>query len=167
MRFLSSLFFFFFFLKRNYFILFFFFFQAEDGIRDLYVTGVQTCALPILRAAVLRPLPRVPPEPRMPYRTARGLSPVAGNGVVRRGRCHRLFRVFGPLDHEIDPGREDPRRSVPTPDRRTATGWIPGGLALPRHAQWLSARRCGLTRPIKHLPGPAGPVHRTDPAACP
>src|SRR5690349_23382314 len=27
--------------------LIFFFFQAEDGIRDLYVTGVQTCALPI------------------------------------------------------------------------------------------------------------------------
>src|SRR6478672_5770546 len=29
-------------------MLFFFFFQAEDGIRDLIVTGVQTCALPIL-----------------------------------------------------------------------------------------------------------------------
>src|SRR5690349_21885759 len=29
------------------FFVFFFFFQAEDGIRDLYVTGVQTCALPI------------------------------------------------------------------------------------------------------------------------
>src|SRR2546421_5359832 len=28
---------------------YFFFFQAEDGIRDLIVTGVQTCALPILR----------------------------------------------------------------------------------------------------------------------
>src|SRR5256886_17176612 len=28
---------------------FFFFFQAEDGIRDLTVTGVQTCALPILQ----------------------------------------------------------------------------------------------------------------------
>src|SRR5256885_4223349 len=28
--------------------LFFFFFQAEDGIRDYKVTGVQTCALPIL-----------------------------------------------------------------------------------------------------------------------
>ena len=25
----------------------FFFFQAEDGIRDIGVTGVQTCALPI------------------------------------------------------------------------------------------------------------------------
>src|SRR5205085_3481443 len=30
-----------------YFVFFFFFFQAEDGIRDLTVTGVQTCALPI------------------------------------------------------------------------------------------------------------------------
>src|SRR2546430_9992464 len=29
----------------------FFFFQAEDGIRDLTVTGVQTCALPILPLA--------------------------------------------------------------------------------------------------------------------
>src|SRR2546430_8380564 len=28
----------------------FFFFQAEDGIRDLTVTGVQTCALPIFDA---------------------------------------------------------------------------------------------------------------------
>src|SRR5205807_7506921 len=30
----------------NFFV-FFFFFQAEDGIRDYKVTGVQTCALPI------------------------------------------------------------------------------------------------------------------------
>src|SRR6266508_4682765 len=34
----------------------FFFFQAEDGIRDGHVTGVQTCALPIcLRALALEP----------------------------------------------------------------------------------------------------------------
>src|SRR2546430_8171575 len=38
---------------------FFFFFQAEDGIRDLTVTGVQTCALPILRGC---------PGPRRPDR---------------------------------------------------------------------------------------------------
>src|SRR5204862_3484400 len=31
-----------------------FFFQAEDGIRDLYVTGVQTCALPIFAAVLKR-----------------------------------------------------------------------------------------------------------------
>src|SRR5690606_40123916 len=30
---------------------FFFFFQAEDGIRDFHVTGVQTCALPICALA--------------------------------------------------------------------------------------------------------------------
>src|SRR3712207_8316297 len=39
----------------------FFFFQAEDGIRDIGVTGVQTCALPICergRARLERLLPR-------------------------------------------------------------------------------------------------------------
>src|SRR5256884_3151888 len=37
------------------FVVCFFFFQAEDGIRDVAVTGVQTCALPILyRFAALR-----------------------------------------------------------------------------------------------------------------
>src|SRR5256886_5174596 len=34
-------------MLRALLLLFFFFFQAEDGIRDLTVTGVQTCALPI------------------------------------------------------------------------------------------------------------------------
>src|SRR5688572_32046515 len=41
----------------------FFFFQAEDGIRDLTVTGVQTCALPISRA--LRGLCRHDPVRRI------------------------------------------------------------------------------------------------------
>src|SRR2546422_3479318 len=42
---------------RGYFVVhmcvlfFFFFFQAEDGIRDVAVTGVQTCALPIFRCS--------------------------------------------------------------------------------------------------------------------
>src|SRR5256884_2418201 len=34
----------------------FFFFQAEDGIRDVAVTGVQTCALPISRGCRARAL---------------------------------------------------------------------------------------------------------------
>src|SRR5688500_20381852 len=50
----------------------FFFFQAEDGIRDYKVTGVQTCALPILRMGgtpmppemQMQPLPRPLPECR-------------------------------------------------------------------------------------------------------
>src|SRR5690349_6041913 len=37
-------------LGRNQTLRICFFFQAEDGIRDLYVTGVQTCALPISRS---------------------------------------------------------------------------------------------------------------------
>src|SRR5690606_40492135 len=36
---------------------FVFFFQAEDGIRDFHVTGVQTCALPILSARDLNESP--------------------------------------------------------------------------------------------------------------
>src|SRR5690606_27274153 len=34
--------------------LLFFFFQAEDGIRDFHVTGVQTCALPIFIIAEMK-----------------------------------------------------------------------------------------------------------------
>src|SRR5690606_40836896 len=34
----------------------FFFFQAEDGIRDFHVTGVQTCALPISAGEMARVL---------------------------------------------------------------------------------------------------------------
>src|SRR5690348_17680434 len=47
--FLFSLFYLFFFCMfiLLFLFLFFFFFQAEDGIRDGRVTGVQTCALPI------------------------------------------------------------------------------------------------------------------------
>src|SRR5206468_5364856 len=36
----------------------FFFFQAEDGIRDLIVTGVQTCALPIFSFHILKLISR-------------------------------------------------------------------------------------------------------------
>src|SRR6266568_5523934 len=36
------------------FIFFSFFFQAEDGIRDGTVTGVQTCALPIFAGCALK-----------------------------------------------------------------------------------------------------------------
>src|SRR2546427_4293526 len=54
----------------------FFFFQAEDGIRDLTVTGVQTCALPI------SPVPR---DPRAPGReSAARLGPLRRHLDPRR-----------------------------------------------------------------------------------
>src|SRR5687768_18606955 len=46
-----------------------FFFQAEDGIRDVAVTGVQTCALPI---CPLWPRKRVPPSRRGKTRPGSG-----------------------------------------------------------------------------------------------
>src|SRR2546430_17068147 len=56
-----------------------FFFQAEDGIRDLTVTGVQTCALPIsmrgmLIAAGVRNVPSQVSGPLKPRGTAPGLT---------------------------------------------------------------------------------------------
>src|SRR3989454_6637744 len=47
-------------MNNVYFL--FFFFQAEDGIRDYKVTGVQTCALPI--SAPVEPDPRLGEEHR-------------------------------------------------------------------------------------------------------
>src|SRR5205807_6437701 len=49
-------FFFVFFFLVFFLFFFFFFFQAEDGIRDYKVTGVQTCALPISIHLRKRPL---------------------------------------------------------------------------------------------------------------
>src|SRR2546426_10975149 len=52
---------------------FFFFFQAEDGIRDYKVTGVQTCALPIYCGACCRlSLSRLPAPCRAGLRRAAG-----------------------------------------------------------------------------------------------
>src|SRR2546429_3887963 len=57
----------------------FFFFQAEDGIRDVAVTGVQTCALPILvhRARQAR-LPRERPRGDQ---ARRAVDPAVGRGA--------------------------------------------------------------------------------------
>src|SRR5207247_6484381 len=60
----------------TYFIFFFFFFfQAEDGIRDPLVTGVQTCALPIF------PLPS--PD----------CAPMRGPVITARDRRHRILWI--------------------------------------------------------------------------
>src|SRR5205085_7319298 len=66
-----------------FFFFFFFFFQAEDGIRDLTVTGVQTCALPIS----CRAPPRCAARARRPGRgLARrtGWPPRTGRSEERR-----------------------------------------------------------------------------------
>src|SRR5215203_3155323 len=58
-------------------MLVFFFFQAEDGIRDIGVTGVQTCALPILPAAGFRGINVTIPHKQAALALADAASPVA------------------------------------------------------------------------------------------
>src|SRR2546430_7342400 len=57
-----------------------FFFQAEDGIRDLTVTGVQTCALPILFKLLVRLARR--PQTRAPQTRTPRRQPNARRGAI-------------------------------------------------------------------------------------
>src|SRR5204862_5319232 len=63
-----------------------FFFQAEDGIRDLYVTGVQTCALPIW-----------PVLPRRGARALVGEVPAGADraGQIGRASCRERVEIAG------------------------------------------------------------------------
>src|SRR2546425_470370 len=66
------------------FFCFFFFFQAEDGIRDKLVTGVQTCALPIWRHGGARQRDRRPELRRRRHAHRRAaLRPGAQRGQLR------------------------------------------------------------------------------------
>src|SRR2546429_6758668 len=68
----------------------FFFFQAEDGIRDVAVTGVQTCALPICRVSVLRR--------RFALNDDRGPAPAMGRSEEHtselQSRLHLVCRLL-------------------------------------------------------------------------
>src|SRR2546428_9907554 len=72
----------------------FFFFQAEDGIRDLIVTGVQTCALPICVES-LHSLPRPVNEVIRGHPVVRqpALSRVAFPALVKRNERSEERRV--------------------------------------------------------------------------
>src|SRR5215510_2311384 len=63
----------------------FFFFQAEDGIRDGHVTGVQTCALPISAELGIGKLKRANPEFVREHtgQTIGGVAPVGHPQPVR------------------------------------------------------------------------------------
>src|SRR5260370_8874735 len=94
----------------QYELRFFFFFQAEDGIRDSSVTGVQTCALPIftvicgVRASrtteigrALRDCHATKPARKRNFLPMRGLRSAFG------GRNCRLRRPLIPMQRLCDP----------------------------------------------------------------
>src|SRR6266850_3479933 len=111
---------------KNFFL--FFFFQAEDGIRDYKVTGVQTCALPIctsqteastnrdrIMCASLQPGPRarthLAPWIGRPARAERSAAGGGSGELPVRG-------LSGPLEIalaegvEMRPAHEDLRRDL-------------------------------------------------------
>src|SRR5690606_41120406 len=98
-------------------------FQAEDGIRDFHVTGVQTCALPIcrrpreqrrhLRASGVRP-----PIPRR-------ATPRDGAQLLRRAAYGRSAAAELPRT----PQRHDRQRALAarSEERRVGKEWTSGG----------------------------------------
>src|ERR1041385_9396906 len=98
-----------------------FFFQAEDGIRDVAVTGVQTCALPICLLQA----------PRGTYRLI--IGPVTREFIVRRG----TVQYFGTpdLDAALDIEASHLVHPLPGPGQPqaiTVLAHIGGTLRLPQ-----------------------------------
>src|SRR5256886_4411919 len=87
-----------------------FFFQAEDGIRDLTVTGVQTCALPIWKGIGQLAVVHLKLEPDVSHRDAdpQGAGPADGEltpDVERMGdpvAVGEVGAVARAVDHELD-----------------------------------------------------------------
>src|SRR5207237_4199940 len=71
-------------------------FQAEDGIRDSSVTGVQTCALPISLLDVLD---------AHPGKVTLSITPVLADQLEAPGalgRCLEFLRTVRPASHKLD-----------------------------------------------------------------
>src|SRR5882762_4004685 len=88
-----------------------FFFQAEDGIRDSSVTGVQTCALPIL-------IDFAAPHRRsfLPRRSSRAALPREGSRSAAVPACFRAYVAIA----SRTPARFRRRRPARRASRATA-----------------------------------------------
>src|SRR6266576_795069 len=128
-------------LEMRYVGVCFFFFQAEDGIRDLYVTGVQTCALPIFLRAPARPagdaMIRRAAIVLLAWGAWLGLftavqapfhSHVIEYGML--GAASAATLLAGAVLWAIDARRPGPARRLAIPDSSVATATFVTGLAL-------------------------------------
>src|SRR5256884_9781150 len=79
---------------------FFFFFQAEDGIRDVAVTGVQTCALPIFNDAGFPPPSFANIDPTKVTSAPFGWSP--GYTMIPQSPCQIVTGGGGPCSTPTD-----------------------------------------------------------------
>src|SRR5688572_31898167 len=115
---------------ERFLFLLFFFFQAEDGIRDLTVTGVQTCALPISRDS--RERERC--DRGAGCSDCRSAQEASAAPILRRfleceiGRCVRALQLIG-----------DPKRAADARDRKSTR-------LNSSHSQTSYAGCCSKTR---------------------
>src|SRR5256885_3302195 len=93
-------------IRRSVF--FFFFFQAEDGIRDYKVTGVQTCALPIFTVVRLGPEQAGGGDRRDDILATSGVH-IGGTDFDHRLNLAQLMPLLG-YRHIGPSGREVPSR---------------------------------------------------------
>src|SRR5256885_9715685 len=113
----------------------FFFFQAEDGIRDYKVTGVQTCALPICMA----------------LRTARHVMTLQQGSLdltLRSPAAGELVAAFAPVGAAGMPAGDDGSRPAASVEASAASGKGPSrprilivegiGRASGRERVWIS-----------------------------
>src|SRR6266496_3764116 len=119
-----------------------FFFQAEDCIRYLYVTGVQTCALPIScsvaglpRGGLASELELNPSKPGTSRMAAVGCFRITGRADVPPRRCPAVItpagrpsvgplRIWRGLPDDTVPARPGARRSA-APDRAATIAQLP------------------------------------------
>src|SRR5437588_3470739 len=95
---------------------FFFFFQAEDGIRDHCVTGVQTCALPIWRFPSSSHV-RLRSRPSTP--TRRPLARYSAQSSAWRSHAFTQTKsAFEPLPGRLTASRK-PATFLSSPDRKS------------------------------------------------
>src|SRR5258708_29369326 len=103
----------------------FFFFQAEDGIRDDLVTGVQTCALPI--SSRTPPQPRPGSSPAQPGHAAARVPAAAAQATPYPAAADQSAprvpgrRPAGPLSRSTTTTRPVPPRTPAPPAPQPAT----------------------------------------------
>src|SRR5207245_7873159 len=128
-----------FYLSLLFILVCFFFFQAEDGIRDATVTGVQTCALPICTSTPAGAHPRRE-ERTMPY------DLVIKNGVLIDGsglpRYHADVAVRHGRIAAIGKIRERAREVIDADGLVVTPGFIDGHTHMDAQIFWDPLGTC-------------------------